>query len=194
MSDYSPESAPIDDGPQPEVKGTRRLVREVLETVILILAVYTLVNLTTARYEVDGNSMEPNFHNGQRLIVSRIAYMLGEPERGDVIVFHYPKDPDRDFIKRVIGVPGDHVLIDKGQVFVNEELLDEPYVKDAFRYSGEWSLGPDEYFVLGDNRNNSNDSHDFGPIKRSFIVGRAWIVYWPLDGVGIVPHHDYPAD
>ncbi|MCZ7547034.1 MAG: signal peptidase I [Anaerolineae bacterium] len=181
-------------GPQPRARSYRRLIRDVAETAIVILAIYTLVNLTTARYEVQGDSMEPNFHDGQRIIVSRIAYMLGDPERGDVIVFHYPRDPDRDFIKRVIGVPGDRVEIEGGQVSVNGQRLEEPYIRGPSRYAGAWALGPDEFFVLGDNRNNSNDSHDFGPIGRSYIVGRAWLIYWPPDGFGVVSHYDYAGD
>ena len=184
-----------DEGPQPQNPAFRRLARETLETVLLILAIYTLINLTTARYEVQGSSMEPSFHDGQRIIVSRLSYMLGEPARGDVIVFHYPKDPTRDFIKRVIGLPGDHVAIESGQVYVNRVPLTEPYVRETGNYpDGEWRLGPDEYFVLGDNRNNSNDSHDFGPINRAFIVGRAWVVYWPPNGLGVIAHYEHRLD
>ena len=172
----------------------RRLAREAGETLLLILALYTLINLATARYEVQGNSMEPSFRDGQRIIVSRLDYMLGEPQRGDVVVFHYPKDPNRDFIKRVIGLPGDTVVIEQGQIAINGAPLAEPYIMADFRYSGRWQLGPDEFFVLGDNRNNSNDSHDFGPIGRSFIVGRAWMVYWPPERFGLVLHHHYAID
>jgi signal peptidase I len=119
--------------------------------------------------------------------------MFGVPQRGDVIVFHYPEDPDRDFIKRIIGLPGEQVYIEAGQVYINGAPLEEPYIQKSFTYSSRhaWTLGPDEYFVLGDNRDNSDDSHDFGPIDRSTIIGRAWVSYWPIARWGVVPHHDY---
>jgi signal peptidase I len=184
----------IEEGPQPRLGGRGQFIREILETALLILTIYTLVNLTTARYMVEGNSMEPNFHDGQYIIVSRLAYMLGDPQRGDVIVFHYPKNPDREFIKRITGLPGETISVHDGQVFADGVPLEEPYIEVNFAYSGEWTLGPDEFFVLGDNRTNSNDSHDFGPIDRSVVVGRAWISYWPPQCLGIVSHHTYAVD
>ncbi len=190
---YSYQYTQDENGPQPKINRARQLVREVVETLLLMLAIYTFVNLTLPQYMVEGSSMEPNFHDGQRLVVSRVAYMLGAPQRGDVVVLRNPTDPDgKDLIKRIIGQPGDHVVIENGAIYVNGVRLEEPYIKDMGHYSGEWALGADEYFVLGDNRNNSRDSHFFGPIKRTLIVGRAWISLWPPQSWGVVP--DYTHD
>ena len=107
------------------------------------------------------------------------------------MVFHYPFGTDRDFIKRIIGLPGETVTILSGQVTVNGELLQEPYIAAAPRYNGTWTAAADEYFVLGDNRNNSSDSHSWGVLQREFLIGRALVVYWPLDALEIVPHYNY---
>lgn len=184
-----------DELPQPQVTRGNSFLREVVETLLLVLAIYTLVNLSTARFVVEGSSMEPNFHTDEFIIVSRLAYIIGEPERGDVIVFHYDETRQRDFIKRVIGLPGEVVELREGRVYINGELLEEPYVREYCRVTfcpnRSWPLGDDEYFVLGDNRNSSQDSHDFGPIKRHQIIGRAWVRYWPPEAWKIISHHDY---
>ncbi len=159
----------------------------------MIVAIYTLINLLTARFVVEGSSMNPNFASGQFIIVNRLSYLLGEPRRGDVVVFASPDEPGHDFIKRVLGLPGETVAVRDGLVYVNGEPLYEPYISAPPTYRGEWTLGADEYFVLGDNRNNSRDSHAFGPLRRDKIVGQAWVVYWPLEDWGFVPHYDYDA-
>ncbi len=185
-----------DDLPQPRVRRHNGFLREIVETLLLVVAIYSLVNLSTARFVVEGSSMEPNFHSGEYIIVSRLAYILSEPERGDVVVFHYDEENNRDFIKRIVGLPGEVVEIREGRVYINGILLKEPYVDDFCRVTlcpnRTWPrLDEDEYFVLGDNRNSSQDSHDFGPIQRDQIIGRAWIRYWPLENGQIIPHHDY---
>ncbi len=180
------------DLPRPRAR-SRSLLREVIETVLLVVAIYTLVNLVSARFIVDGSSMSPNFATGQFIIVSRLSYLLAGPGRGDVVVFQSPDDPERDFIKRVIGLPGERIAVRDDLVFVNEVPLDEPYINAPPRYSGEWTLGPNEFFVLGDNRNNSQDSHSFGPLARSAIIGQAWIVYWPPQDWRIVPANSYDS-
>lgn len=165
-------------------------LREILDTVILVLAIYTLVNLASARYMVQGNSMDPNFDDNQVLYVSRLHYLLGEPERLDIVVFHYPNNPNEDYIKRVIGLPGDVVEIRDSQVLVNGQPLDEPYLNEAEWTSrgitGPIELGPDEFFVMGDNRNHSSDSRSFGPVQRHYIVGEVLVRYWPPQSWGIV--------
>lgn len=180
--------------PQPKIRTTRSFVRELLETVLLIAAIYAFVNLATARFVVDGHSMLPNFNTDQFIIVSRLSYVLGEPERGDVVVFHYPMQPDRDFIKRVIGLPGDTVTILDGYVYINGHFLEEPYI-DNFcsnkRCDGEWVVGEDEYFVLGDNRGASKDSQDFGPVNEKYIVGRAFVRYWPPEDWALIKHWSF---
>jgi signal peptidase I len=172
-----------------------RLVRELIETAALIAVLYALVNLTTARFIVDGPSMEPNFRTGQYLIVSRVNYLFGTPARGDIVVFHYPNDPDEDYIKRVIGLPGDLVEIRDTRVYVNGEMLDEPYINepcDAGRCrDNRWQLDDDEYFVMGDNRNHSSDSRAFGPVNVRFIVGEALIRYFPVSDWGLLTHLGY---
>ena len=187
-----PDETPAQPAVLPRPRASRRsLLREIVETLILVAAIYTLVNLVSARFIVDGSSMSPNFTTGQFIIVNRLSYLLSQPSRGDVIVFNSPDDPGRDFIKRVIGLPGETIAVRDGLVYVDGVPLDEPYIAAPPRYSGEWRLGPGEYFVLGDNRNDSQDSHTFGPLARGRIVGQAWIIYWPPEDWGVIPHYSY---
>lgn len=183
--------------PQPRLRAHRSALREVIETALLVAAIYAFVNLATARFVVDGHSMLPNFDTDQFIIVSRVSYILGEPQRGDVVVFHYPLQSDRDFIKRVIGLPGETVTILEGRVYINGKLLDEPYIENFCRgksCDGEWTVGPDQVFVLGDNRNASKDSQDFGPVDRKYIVGRAFFRYWPPEDWGLIQHWTYDEE
>ncbi len=187
-----PDETPAKPAVLPRPRASRRsLLREIVETLILVAAIYTLVNLVSARFIVDGSSMRPNFTTGQFIIVNRLSYLMSQPSRGDVIVFNSPDDPGRDFIKRVIGLPGETIAVRDGLVYVDDVPLDEPYIAAPPRYSGEWRLGPGEYFVLGDNRNDSQDSHTFGPLERGRIVGQAWIIYWPPEDWSIIPHYSY---
>ncbi len=169
---------------------------ETAQTLLLALSIFCLANLTTARYVVEGPSMIPNFDNDQFIIVSRLAYLFGKPARGDVIVFHNPQNPSQDFIKRLIGLPGETIQIKSGKVYANDTPLDEPYVAELCQNQqcdGTWILDAEHYFVLGDNRSHSHDSHNFGPLDRSLIIGRAWIRYWPPQAWSIIPHHDFGA-
>jgi signal peptidase I len=180
--------------PQPDLRRERSFVREMVETALLIAAIYAFVNLATARFVVDGHSMLPNFTTNQFIIVSRLQYILSDPQRGDVVVFHYPLQPDRDFIKRVIGLPGETVTILEGRVYINNRLLDEPYIENFCRAKtcdGTWTVKPDHYFVLGDNRGASKDSQDFDAVHRKYIVGRAFVRYWPPEDWGLIQHWDY---
>jgi signal peptidase I len=184
----------VDTLPRPRLASRRSLPREILETLLLIASIYCIVNLATARYVVEGASMAPNFRTDQFIVVSRLAYLLGKPARGDVIVFHNPEDPAHDFIKRVIGLPGETVKTVNGKVYIDGVALDEPYVAELCRdqrCDGTWTLDADHYFVLGDNRSHSHDGHSFGPLDRSLIIGQAWIRYWPPSDWGIIPHYDY---
>jgi len=171
--------------------GGRSMVRETLETVLLAIAIFLVLNTATGRFQVRGSSMLPTLHNGQYLVISKVTYWLHPPERGDIIVFHPPVDPAEDYIKRIVGLPGEQIQIQGGQVWVNGSLLDEPYIKNQGTYSGSWVLGEGEYFVLGDNRSNSSDSHTWGVLPRENIVGKAWISYWPPEDWGLVPHHSF---
>lgn len=174
------------------------LLRELGDHLLWIIAIYALVNLVTVRFVVDGASMEPGFQTGQFLIVSRLDYLFGEPARGDVVVFHFPNSPDKDYIKRVIGVPGDVVEIRDVEVLVNGVAVTEPYTNGLCTPprcgEGRWELGPDQYFFMGDNRNHSSDSRTFGPVGRQYIVGRVIFRYWPLDKLAPIHGWDYDAD
>lgn len=163
------------------------VLRELVETIVLTLVIFFLVRTVIQNYRIDGISMEPNFHNGQFLIINKLAYRLGEPARGDVIVFHYPRDPSRDFIKRVIGLPGDTVEVRSGQVIVNGEIIDEPYEPSPGTYDSEpVTLPEDQLFVMGDNRNNSSDSHIWGALPMENVIGKAVVSYWPPSDWGLV--------
>ncbi len=169
------------------------LLREIVETVLLTAAIFLVVNTATGRFRIEGDSMEPNLHNGEYVLIDKVSYLLHLPERGDVVVFTPPNN-DRDYIKRIIGLPGDKVEIKGGQVYVNGVVLDEPYLKGTIRNDmSTRTVEEGRYFVLGDNRNNSSDSRSFGSIAPQSIVGRAWLVYWPPADWGTVPHHTYAA-
>jgi signal peptidase I len=193
----APESVPdnpIDRLERPALRSRRSFFRETAETLLLVVSIYCLVNLATARYVVEGASMEPSFQNDQFIIVNRVPYLLGAPARGDVIVFHNPEDPSHDFIKRVIGLPNEQVQIREGKVYINAVPLDEPYIAELCQgrlCDGTWTVGAEHYFVLGDNRSHSHDGHSFGPLDRSLIIGQAWIRYWPPSAWSIIPHYDY---
>jgi signal peptidase I len=132
--------------------------------------------------------MNPTLISGEYVIVNRVSYRLGSPQRGDIIVFHFPRDPREEYIKRVIGLPGDQVEINQGQVYVNGQPLEESYLKVKTNYSGTWQVPEGQLFVLGDNRNNSSDSHDWGTVPMDYVVGKAILVYWPPPEWGLIDH------
>lgn len=176
--------------PAPQVRPRKSPVREYVETLIgaAILAVLIMTFVARA-FTVDGPSMLPTLQDGQRLLVDRLTYRFQEPQRGDVVVFRYPANARQHFIKRIIAVPGDQVLISRGTVYVNGVALEEPYIAGPmFGSFGPVIVPPDSYFVLGDNRNNSEDSRDrrVGFVPRANIVGRAIWRYWPLTEMSIL--------
>jgi len=164
--------------------------REVLITVLVGAIIFILLQTTVQSFIVIGGSMKPNFEEGQRLLVSKVVYRFGEPQQGEVIVFQPPKNQRPDYIKRIIAVPGDTVEIKESVVYVNNVALDEPYIKaptnDTLRPT---EIPENEYFVLGDNRNHSNDSRDWGTVPRENIIGKAWLSIWPPDQWGLVAHY-----
>jgi signal peptidase I len=166
-----------------------RFVREVLETVIPALLIALLINVFVGQAtRVDGQSMEPNLHTDQRLVVEKISYRFHGPRRFDIIVLKLPDQGEELLIKRVVGLPGETVEIKDGRVYINGEALDEPFTAEetrSRRYE-KVTVPPLHVFVLGDNRNRSNDSRSFGPVHINDIVGRAWLSYWPPDDVGLV--------
>jgi signal peptidase I len=200
-------------------RSARNVVKDIAETLLLALIIYLGVRAGVQNFKVEGSSMEPSLHNGQYLLVNKMAYAavdldgvaeavpplqswkgsqffpFGLPQRGDIVVFRFPRDPSRDFIKRVVAVPGETVEVRAGVVFVNNKKLTEPYILDSPTYSKEPTVvPPGEYFVLGDNRNNSSDSHVWGPVPVTEIVGKAWVTYWPMKDWGFIPHTAAASD
>ena len=174
--------------PVEEKSNWGRFFLDLLETVLLSVVLFLGINAVTARVRVDGMSMRPTLDNGQYVLVNKMAFRTKLPAYGDIIVFHFPVDPDKDFIKRVIGRPGDEVLIVDGQVTVNGLLFDEEYIAAAPRYSGNWNVPEDHLFVLGDNRNDSSDSHSWGAVPMENVIGKAIVVYWPPPQWNVIDH------
>jgi signal peptidase I len=160
----------------------RDLVVSVAISAFIIIFLYQPVR-------VEGTSMLPMLEDQDRLFINKIAYRVGEIHLGDVVVFQYPRDHTKSYIKRVIALPGDALRIDRGRVYVNGRRLQEPYVPNRFsddRSQPEMVLPAHEYFVMGDHRSISSDSRDFGPVDRNLIYGKAVFVYWPMEQVGVV--------
>jgi signal peptidase I len=169
-------------------------VGELTHVVIISLAVIVPVRYFLIQpFYVKGASMEPNFYDHEYLIIDEISYRFQEPQRGDIVVFRYPNDPRQYFIKRIVGMPGERVRVSGGQITIyNEEYpgglpLDEtPYLGEEFTHGDkDVSLGDAEYYLLGDNRTASLDSRTFGPVPRSFIVGRVWLRGWPPEKIKV---------
>lgn len=186
MDDFYTEAIPDQEEEAPG--GLMRLLTDVFETVLLSLLLFLAINAISARIRVEGFSMEPTLHDGEYVIVNKVSYRLSDPELGDIIVFHYPNGPEQEYIKRVIGVPGDRVRVGDGQVYVNDQLLTETYINADPAYSGDWTVPADNLFVLGDNRNNSSDSHRWGFVPYDKVIGKAVFVYWPPTQWGIIEH------
>ena len=188
-----------------------RLAREITEAVLLALVVLLVLQTTVRNFKVEGSSMSPTLEGGQYLVVnqasffkidqerlSRIVpfwkaseaepeYAFAPPTRGEVIVFNFPLEPDKDFVKRVVGLPGERIEVREGTVYVEGQALREPYLARKDNSSARANtLGEKEYYVIGDNRLNSNDSRAWGPVPEDNIVGRVWLVYWPWDDIHIV--------
>ena len=161
---------------------------EILQTLILALVLYFLIDSVIARVRVVNISMLPTLEPGEFLMVNKLAYRFSNVQRGDIIVFHYPQNPAEDFIKRVIGVPGDTVSVTQGTVYINGQGVDEPYISAPPTYTGQWTIPEDNVFVLGDNRNQSSDSHQWGNVPLQNIVGRALVIYWPFENIKILTH------
>jgi signal peptidase I len=174
--------------PKERHSGFLRNLADILETLVLSVLLFVSINLISARIRVDGASMEPTLVSGEYVVVDRLSYRLGNPQRGDIIIFHYPLDPKEEYIKRIIGLPGDEVEVKHNAVYVNGQLLDESYLKVSNDDTGTWTVPEDRLFVLGDNRNNSSDSRDWGTVPMSYVVGKAILVYWPPPAWGLVDH------
>ncbi|MFC1964222.1 signal peptidase I [Chloroflexota bacterium] len=165
--------------------------REIIVTALLAVVIFLVVNTTLQTSVVVGASMEPSFHEGERIIINKVAYSLSDPARGDVIIFKPPGAGSEDYIKRIIALPGDTVEVKSGTTYVNGSPLEEPYILAHPQYTvPEMKVDDGSYFVLGDNRRNSNDSHTGWVVPRGNIVGKAWINIWPPDNWGPVPDYN----
>jgi signal peptidase I len=165
-----------------------RVFFDFIETLALAVILFVVINTLSARVRVDGYSMMPTLKNGEFVLVNRMAYWTSLPERGDIIVFSYPANPDQDLIKRVIGLPGDVVTARDRQIFVNGYALNETYIAAPPEYVGEWTIPEGHLFVLGDNRNDSSDSHNWGTLPLENVVGRAIVIYWPPADWTLITH------
>ncbi len=168
----------------------KAFLREFLAILAIAIAIFFLIQAAVQSSIVVFSSMEPNLHPGQRLLINKVVYKFHEPERGDVIVFPNPNNPDEDYIKRIIGLPGETIEIKDGVVYINGLGLDEPYIKDppSRPFPGQ-KIPENEYFVLGDNRNNSSDSRAGWTVPQESIVGKAWLSTWPPSEWGLAPNY-----
>ncbi|MGH2533983.1 MAG: signal peptidase I [Thermomicrobiales bacterium] len=210
----------IDSQQQRKGASRTRAVREIVETLLLAVVIFAAVRLVVLNFRVDGGSMAPNLQDEEMLLVNRnayfhfdlntlrnilpggdrdgedIVYLFEPPERGDIVVFNPPVSSPKPYIKRVIGLPGETVTIENGYVEIDGQRLEEPYIDgditDCTRDPCSWEVDEGEVFVMGDNRRNSSDSRTFGSISVDDIIGKAWITYWPVDEIDLVPHYDYP--
>jgi len=178
---------PVQNSPQPSAAKAafswlRDLALSVVIAIVVILFLYQPV-------KVEGTSMMPSLVNQERIFINKFVYRFSDIKRGDTVVFQFPGDPSKSYIKRVVGMPGDVIVVDHGTVIVNGKPLDEPYVEAQYRDPRSYesvTVEPDRYYVLGDHRNSSNDSRNWGTVKREYVYGKAVFVYWPLDRLGLL--------
>ncbi|MDD5082171.1 MAG: signal peptidase I [Dehalococcoidales bacterium] len=175
----------------------KNTIREIVFTVVAALVIFFALQATVQSSPIVGSCMEPSLQEeGQRLLINKVIYHFHEPERGDIIVFHPPKQPASalPYIKRVIGLPGETVEVKSGNVYINGEILDEPYLKESPTYTlSPLQIPEDNYFVLGDNRNVANDSHVWGTVPRENLIGKAWLSIWPPESWGTAPNYSFEA-
>jgi signal peptidase I len=176
FSDSQPDPLPASQ----KHNSSQRFLLDMLETLLLSAVIFLALNFVSARIRIESVSMQPTLYENDFVLVNRLAYKLGQPSRGDVVVFRPPDAPDQEpYIKRVVGVPGDAIEVRDGQVFVNGTPLREPYIKESPMYAGNWRVPEGSLFVLGDNRNNSSDSHAWGFVPIGNVIGTAKVVYLP---------------
>ena len=169
-----------------------KILREIGITILIAVVIFALLRVTVQGYRVQYSSMLPNIEPGEWVMVTKARYFFVDPERGEVIIFEH-EGSEAPYIKRIIALPGETVEIKDDRVFINGIALEEEYVNEAPRYTmPPEEIPEDEYFVLGDNRNNSNDSHNGWTVPRETIVGKSWFVYWPPSRWGVIQHHSYP--
>jgi signal peptidase I len=186
--DTQPQPEPITEPIAEPSTDWKRFALDILETLVLAVVLYFGINAVSARVRVDGFSMRPTLQDGEYILVNKLAYRLGAPQRGDIVVFIFPVNPEEDLIKRVIGLPGDTISVQGGVLSINGAAMNEPYINAPPAYEGTWTVSPDELFVLGDNRNDSRDSHQWGLLPVGNVIGRAVLIYWPPKEWQIIRH------
>jgi signal peptidase I len=189
------EPSPVQAPAQRKGVAGRAILREIVETIALFAIVFAAARFAIGNYSILGQSMEPNYHETQRLLVDKVTPRVFGYNRGDIVIVHSPVQ-DIELIKRLIGKPGDTIELRDNTVFVNGQRLNEPYLplnanSGPTRDQTKWTLGPDQYFIMGDNRSFSQDSRVFGGVSSANIVGRALVLYWPLSDARLVQHYAY---
>lgn len=174
----------------PQFRTLWSYISEIAQVLIMALVLYFIIDSAVGRVRVQKISMEPTLVEGEILLVNKLAYRFGDVGYGEILTFHYPNDPELDYVKRVIGLPGDSIEIANGQVWVNGRELYEPYISAAPEYEGVWEVPEDNYFVLGDNRNPSADSHIWGYVPHENLIGKAFAVYWPINQIKAIKTPD----
>lgn len=192
MENFRSEEIPEQAGKSDSVS-LRGVLIEFAQIIALSGFFFLLIDTFIGRMRVENISMEPTLVQGEFIMVDKFAYKSGNFERGDIIVFHAPNEPGADYIKRLIGIPGDDIIIEASSVKVNGVTLKEPYLAEPVTYTGSWTVPPNSLFVLGDNRNKSSDSHEWGYIPFESVVGKALMIYWPFSEVKILTHPQIAA-
>lgn len=182
------------------IKRAVAAIFDFLQGIVVVLAIMVMIYLfIMSPQEINGASMEPNFHNGEYILTNKVVYKMKEPTRGDVVIFKSPRNKEVDYIKRIIGLPGDTVGLKNNKLYVNGQPVEEPYLApDVTIFGGSYLQEGQEitvpeglYFVAGDNRPHSSDSREFGPISKDDIIGQAFLRYWPFSLFGFIPHPSY---
>lgn len=182
------------------IKRAIAAVFDFLQGIVVFLAILVMIYLfVMSPQEINGASMEPNFHNGEYILTNKIIYKLKGPQRGDVVIFKSPRNKDIDYIKRIISLPGETISLRGNAFYVNGQRLEEPYIPDNtpifggsyLRENEEVVITPGVYFVIGDNRPHSSDSREFGPVPLTDFIGKAILRYWPFDKFGVIPQPNY---
>lgn len=188
VEQQTPAQAPAPN--KPSRPGWMAFLFEVLQTLLLAVVLYFMIDAVLARVRVENISMTPTLIPGEFVLVNKLAYRFDEMRYGDIIVFHYPVNPKEDYVKRVIGLPGDEIRIQNGVLTVNGKTLQEDYLPDTPIYTGDktWIVPEASVFVMGDNRNSSSDSRLWGFVPANYIVGKALVIYWPFDQFRILTH------
>jgi signal peptidase I len=190
-TDPNQEVNPGENPAEPDARpyAESRLSLWLRDILISVAASFLIIMFLYQPVRVEGTSMQPELRDQDRLFINKFAYHFENISRGDVVVFHYPRDPSKSYIKRIIALPGDTLDIDEGRVYVDGKRIDETYVPRRYRDTRsipEMVIPPNEYFVMGDHRSISSDSRDFGPVPRDLIYGKAAFVYWPADNMGVI--------